>query len=100
MRARLVIALLCALSILVGLSGGLYGRWQHAEAQAAQAYADSLERSNKALRGRLGHIQTELQEQRNKRKEAEDALAANPSWANGAVPDAIHNGLCQRIRCR
>ena len=100
MRARLVIAGLCLLCILVGVSGALYERWQHAEAQALRTYAEQLETSNKALRGRLTGIQPELQRQKEARRAAEQAIKSNPDWAAEPVPDAVSDGLCKRLRCR
>lgn len=97
MRARLVT---WALLILLALSGSLYGLWQRSEAQAARTYAEQLESSSAALRGRLTGIQPELQRQKEVRREADQAIQSNPDWATEPVPAAVSDGLCKRLRCR
>lgn len=100
MRARLVIAGLCLLSLLIGLSGALYGRWQHAEAEAVRQDLATAQKANAALSARLKAVPTELARQKEKRRDAEAAIQANPDWAAEPVPDAIADGLCKRLRCR
>lgn len=100
MRARLVIAGLCLLCLLVGVSGALYGRWQHAEAEAVRQALDSANRANTALRERLVAIPAEVLRQKEVRRDAEAAIQANPDWAAEPVPDAVSDGLCKRLRCR
>lgn len=100
MRARLVIAGLCLLCLLVGVSGALYGRWQHAEAEAVRQDLAAANRANTALRERLVAIPAEVLRQKEARRDADQAIQANPDWAAESVPDAVTDGLCKRLRCR
>jgi Tfp pilus assembly protein PilN len=100
MRARLVILGLCLLSLAVGAAGVLYGRWQHAEAEAVRQALDSANAANTALRDRLAGIPTEILRQKEARRDADKAIEANPNWAAEPVPDAVADGLCARLRCR
>lgn len=100
MRARLVIAGLCLLCLLAGASGVLYGRWQHAEAEAVRQALDAANAANTALRDRLVSIPKEVLRQKEARREADAAIEANPDWAAEPVPGAVSDGLCKRLRCR
>lgn len=101
MPSRLTLALgaLC-----LGLILALYGstRWGFSQAAAAaqlRAEVSALEAEVSVLDGRLRGVQAELNRQREKRKGAEHALEQNPEWRDAAVPDAVADGLCSRIRC-
>jgi len=100
MRARLVAVGLCLVCILVGVSGVLYGRWQHSEAEAVRKALESATAANKALRERLVAIPDEILRQKEARRDADQAIEANPDWAAEPVPDAVSDGLCKRLRCR
>ena len=100
MRARLVGIGLCLLCLAVGVSGALYGRWQHAEAEAVRQALATAEKANKALTARLKALPAELASQKEKRHAAESAIQANPDWAAEPVPGAVSDGLCKRLRCR
>lgn len=71
MRSRLVTGLIVTVLVLL-LGAATLGRvalvqWRNASALAT--YAESLERSNKALRGRLLTLPDKLARQRNARQE-------------------------------
>lgn len=100
MRARLVAVGLYLVCILVGVSGVLYGRWQHAEAEAVRQALDAANAANTALRERLVSIPDEILRQKEARRDADQAIEANPDWAAEPVPDAVSDGLCKRLRCR
>lgn len=100
MRARLVAVGLCLLCLAVGVSGVLYGRWQHAEAEAVRQALDAANAANTALRDRLVGIPKEVLRQKEARRDADEAIQANPDWAAEPVPGAVSDGLCKRLRCR
>lgn len=101
MPSRLTLALAGAVLVLLA---ALYGTARWGFSQAAEA--DELARLNQGLTQevqvldeRLRALPAELQRQRTKRKEAELALDQNPEWRVSAVPDAVADGLCARLRC-
>lgn len=100
MRARLVIASLCLVCLLVGISGALYGRWQHAEAEAVRQDLANANRANTALRDRLLVVPAEVLRQKEQRHAAEKAIEEDRVWAASPVPDPVVNGLCKRLSCR
>jgi hypothetical protein len=91
-------------ALVLCLSGALYGtvRWGLSEAAAAtqlQTRVHALSTEVIVLDARLRGVQPELQRQRDERKEAGVALDQNPDWRTTAVPGAITDGLCRRLRC-
>lgn len=102
MPSRLTLALALVCLVLAGL---LYGslRWGAQEAAAAtqlQGKVTELEATQERLEQRLRGLQGELQRQRTARAPTEKALEQNPDWRDTAVPGAVSDGLCQRLKCR
>lgn len=102
MPSRLTLALGLVCLVLAGL---LYGslRWGAQEAAAAtqlQGKVTELEATQERLEQRLRGLQGELQRQRTARVPVEKALDEVPEWGSAAVPPAVSDSLCQRLRCR
>ncbi len=102
-------ALAIALSAVVGLY--LWGREGHKSAQEAQELAKSratqLEQANGALRAyarnaeieraatakRLQAAQARVAKAEKDNKDLQDALKANPDWADMPIPDSVRDAL-------
>lgn len=101
MPSRLTIVLsVLLISLLLALAGALrWGLSESREAARLQGEVELLTAEVDVLDGRLRALPGELQRQRDARKGAEHALDQTPAWRDTAVPDAVTDGLCQRIRC-
>lgn len=91
-------------ALVLALLASLYGavRWGFSEAHKAdqlQTEVSALAQEVKVLDDRLRAVPAELERQRKVRKEATSALDKNPEWRDAAVPAAVADGLCARIRC-
>lgn len=97
-----IVAFLCALVIAVVAT--LAALWQHAEAQGYKDRAESAERQLAQTQDRMARIQTQATQAQKAAQEAglrlQEALNANPAWRDAAVPAAVADGMCGRLRCK
>lgn len=94
-----------AITVLgLALAGSLYAlRSTTMELGEATLQVGELSSRLEATQARLGAIQKQVVTATKKRQEAEkelrDVLKQNKEWADGAVPPAVVDSLCKRVRC-
>lgn len=100
MHTGLVIAGLVLWGLLASV--GLYVAYQAYGEADAQAKANlQLYRDERARTGRIQSQVQAVQRERDKAKaELKEALNADPTWRDAAVPGAVRDSLCKRLRCK
>lgn len=90
-----VLAYLLALAVVVGLAGAVYIEHERADAAADQvaALSASLAASQASLDAYVAASKVTQARAATNQTKVSNALAANPSWRDTAVPDDVFNSL-------